>query len=52
MFSDYKHLLAGASAGLAEVSLCHPLDTIKTRLQLSYKNLHQVKLAPLPAKQN
>lgn len=46
MFSDYKHLLAGASAGLAEVSLCHPLDTIKTRLQLSYKNhnaLHIVK---------
>jgi solute carrier family 25 (mitochondrial citrate transporter), member 1 len=44
MFSDYKHLLAGASAGLAEVSLCHPLDTIKTRLQLSYKNQNTIDI--------
>jgi len=32
-----RHLLAGALAGFAEVSICHPLDTIKTRLQLSQR---------------
>jgi len=27
-------LVAGGSAGLVESSICHPLDTIKTRMQL------------------
>ena len=29
-----KHLVAGGVAGLCETSVCHPLDTIKTRMQL------------------
>ncbi|BEI80672.1 hypothetical protein CcaverHIS002_0112010 [Cutaneotrichosporon cavernicola] len=29
------HLLAGGTAGLAEALVCHPLDTIKVRMQLS-----------------
>jgi hypothetical protein len=29
-----QHLIAGGCAGLAESSVCHPLDTIKTRMQL------------------
>ncbi|GAX12832.1 solute carrier family 25 (mitochondrial citrate transporter), member 1 [Fistulifera solaris] len=29
-----QHLLAGGAAGLVESSVCHPLDTIKTRMQL------------------
>lgn len=29
-----QHLLAGGCAGLVESSVCHPLDTIKTRMQL------------------
>lgn len=28
------HLIAGGTAGLVESSICHPLDTIKTRAQL------------------
>lgn len=28
------HLVAGGSAGFVESSICHPLDTIKTRMQL------------------
>lgn len=28
------HLIAGGSAGFVESSVCHPLDTIKTRMQL------------------
>jgi solute carrier family 25 citrate transporter 1 len=28
------HLVAGGCAGLVESSVCHPLDTIKTRMQL------------------
>lgn len=28
------HLVAGGTAGLVESSICHPLDTIKTRMQL------------------
>ncbi|KAJ9095290.1 hypothetical protein QFC21_005656 [Naganishia friedmannii] len=29
------HLVAGGLAGLAEACICHPLDTIKVRMQLS-----------------
>mmetsp|Transcript_35311 Transcript_35311/g.85654 ORF Transcript_35311/g.85654 Transcript_35311/m.85654 type:complete len:387 (+) Transcript_35311:110-1270(+) len=29
-----QHLIAGGGAGLVESSICHPLDTIKTRMQL------------------
>ncbi|WVQ74550.1 hypothetical protein IAR50_004151 [Cryptococcus sp. DSM 104548] len=29
------HLVAGGTAGLAEALVCHPLDTIKVRIQLS-----------------
>ena len=29
-----QHFVAGGCAGLVEASICHPLDTIKTRMQL------------------
>ena len=29
-----QHLIGGGIAGLAESSVCHPLDTLKTRMQL------------------
>lgn len=29
------HLVAGGAAGLMEACSCHPLDTIKVRMQLS-----------------
>jgi solute carrier family 25 (mitochondrial citrate transporter), member 1 len=32
--SPLQHLIAGGIAGLVESSVCHPLDTIKTRMQL------------------
>lgn len=32
------HLIAGGTAGLVESSICHPLDTIKTRMQLRRTN--------------
>lgn len=32
--SPFQHLIAGGAAGLVESSVCHPLDTIKTRMQL------------------
>jgi solute carrier family 25 (mitochondrial citrate transporter), member 1 len=32
--SPWQHLIAGGCAGLVESSICHPLDTIKTRMQL------------------
>jgi solute carrier family 25 citrate transporter 1 len=32
--SPWQHLIAGGCAGLVESSVCHPLDTIKTRMQL------------------
>lgn len=31
------HLVAGGVAGVVESSCCHPLDTIKTRMQLRVK---------------
>lgn len=33
-----QHLIAGGCAGLVESSVCHPLDTIKTRMQLRRQN--------------
>jgi solute carrier family 25 citrate transporter 1 len=38
------HLLAGGSAGLVESSVCHPLDTIKTRMQLRKNTIDTSKL--------
>ncbi|KAJ2890429.1 Mitochondrial succinate-fumarate transporter, partial [Coemansia aciculifera] len=38
------HLLAGGAAGLAEAMCCHPLDTIKVRMQL--KNSRRAALDP------
>lgn len=32
--SPWEHLIAGGTAGFVESSVCHPLDTIKTRMQL------------------
>ena len=32
--SPWEHLIAGGMAGFVESSICHPLDTIKTRMQL------------------
>lgn len=32
--NPFLHLVAGGTAGLVESSICHPLDTIKTRMQL------------------
>ncbi len=32
--SPLQHLLAGGTAGFVESSICHPLDTVKTRMQL------------------
>ena len=29
-----QHLIAGGTAGFVESSVCHPLDTIKTRMQM------------------
>lgn len=29
------HLVAGGAAGFMEACICHPLDTIKVRMQLS-----------------
>lgn len=33
-----QHLIAGGTAGFVESSICHPLDTIKTRMQLRRQN--------------
>lgn len=36
-----QHLLAGGTAGFVESSICHPLDTIKTRMQLRRQTTHR-----------
>ena len=36
--SPYQHLIAGGCAGLVESSICHPLDTVKTVMQLRSDN--------------
>eukprot|EP00562_Extubocellulus_spinifer_P013964 CAMPEP_0178574902 /NCGR_PEP_ID=MMETSP0697-20121206/19612_1 /TAXON_ID=265572 /ORGANISM="Extubocellulus spinifer, Strain CCMP396" /LENGTH=412 /DNA_ID=CAMNT_0020209945 /DNA_START=122 /DNA_END=1357 /DNA_ORIENTATION=- len=40
------HLLAGGAAGLVEASVCHPLDTVKTRIQLQGRHSY---VSQLPA---
>ncbi len=35
-------LIAGGTAGLVESSICHPLDTIKTRMQLRNNHIESV----------
>jgi solute carrier family 25 citrate transporter 1 len=42
--SPLQHLLAGGAAGLVESSVCHPLDTIKTRMQLRKNTVDTTKL--------
>ena len=37
------HLLAGGIAGCCEAVTCHPLDTIKVRLQLRGERLSNMK---------
>ena len=39
-----QHLIAGGCAGLVESSICHPLDTIKTRMQLRKNAVDAKKL--------
>lgn len=38
------HLIAGGAAGLVESSVCHPLDTIKTRMQLRKNSVDTTKI--------
>lgn len=38
------HLIAGGAAGLVESSVCHPLDTIKTRMQLRKNTVDTTKI--------
>jgi len=42
-----EHLLAGGTAGLVESSCCHPLDTIKTRMQLRRQVPSSKTMGPL-----
>ena len=37
-----KHLVAGGAAGLCEATICHPLDTIKTRMQMRHRHIGQL----------
>lgn len=39
-----QHLIAGGCAGLVESSICHPLDTIKTRMQLRKNSVDAKKI--------
>jgi solute carrier family 25 citrate transporter 1 len=39
-----QHLIAGGCAGLVESSICHPLDTIKTRMQLRRQTVDTQKI--------
>ncbi|KAL7531664.1 hypothetical protein ACHAXR_004163 [Thalassiosira sp. AJA248-18] len=38
-----QHLLAGGTAGFVESSICHPLDTIKTRMQLRRQDTNKMR---------
>lgn len=42
------HSLAGAAAGMAETAAMYPLDTIKTRMQVTQVNASAVLLIQLP----
>mmetsp|Transcript_19657 Transcript_19657/g.40791 ORF Transcript_19657/g.40791 Transcript_19657/m.40791 type:complete len:87 (+) Transcript_19657:38-298(+) len=42
-----EHFLAGGTAGLVESSCCHPLDTIKTRMQLRKQIASAKAIGPL-----
>ncbi|GMI10717.1 hypothetical protein TrLO_g9024 [Triparma laevis f. longispina] len=42
-----EHFLAGGTAGLVESSCCHPLDTIKTRMQLRKQIANAKPIGPL-----
>ena len=42
--SPLMHLVAGGCAGLVESSVCHPLDTIKTRMQLRKNTVDTTKI--------
>jgi solute carrier family 25 citrate transporter 1 len=37
------HLMAGGIAGISDAIVCHPLDTIKTRIQINPKNTNIFK---------
>ena len=39
----YKQIVAGSAAGMASVAVCHPLDTIRTRLQSSPEKFHGLR---------
>jgi len=39
-----EHLIAGGIAGFVESSICHPLDTIKTRMQLRRQTTNRKKV--------
>lgn len=38
------HLVAGGTAGFMEACTCHPLDTIKVRMQLSKNGVRNAKV--------
>lgn len=40
------HLTAGGAAGFMEACICHPLDTIKVRMQLSRKVHRSATVSP------
>jgi Mitochondrial carrier protein len=42
--SPLQQLIAGGCAGLVESSICHPLDTIKTRMQLRKNSVDTSKI--------
>mmetsp|Transcript_31678 Transcript_31678/g.67086 ORF Transcript_31678/g.67086 Transcript_31678/m.67086 type:complete len:416 (-) Transcript_31678:8-1255(-) len=45
-----QRLIAGGTAGFVECSICHPLDTIKTRMQLRRsQKMTRLAVAPAPA---
>lgn len=40
------HLVAGGTAGFMEACTCHPLDTIKVRMQLSKNAARSATVCP------
>jgi len=45
--SAATNLVAGGGAGMMEALACHPLDTIKVRMQLSKRSQRGVSFIPL-----